>query len=80
MDINVARHVVRACFRSSQELENLLSLLKGHCSADEYTKYAKAIASAIASIHLEVMNRVIAAYPQLESEIEVSIAKHGRYL
>lgn len=80
MDIDVARHVARACFRSSGELESQLNLLKAHCSAEEYTTYAKAIASAIASIHLEVMNRVTAAHPQLESEIEASIAKHGRYL
>jgi hypothetical protein len=80
MDIDVARHIVRACFRSARELEGLLSLLKAHCGEEEYATYAKAIATAISSIHLEVMNRVTVAYPQLEKEIEVSITKHERYL
>lgn len=80
MDIEVARHVVRAGFRSARELDSLLSLLKMHCGAEEYAVYAKAIARAVASIHLEVMNKAIAAYPELEGEIEASIARYERYL
>jgi hypothetical protein len=60
VDIDVARHVIRAAFRSAGELDSLLSLLKAHCTADEYTTYAKAIATAIASIHLEVMDKATA--------------------
>ena len=80
MDIEVARHTVRIAFRSARELESLLSLLKSHCSPDEYQIYAEAIATAIASIHLEVVNRVIASHPGLEAEIDSDINKHGRYL
>jgi hypothetical protein len=80
MDADVARHVVRVAFRSARELESLLGLLKSNCSPDEYQTYAKAIATAIASIHLEVLNRVTASQPGLEAEIDADIKKHGRYL
>jgi hypothetical protein len=80
VDIDVARHVIRIAFRASGELQSLFSLLKAHCNPDEYESFAKAIATAIASINLEVMDRAIATHPDLESEIEASIAKHERYL
>lgn len=80
MDINVARHVIRTCFRSGRELETLLDLLKEHCDAQEYKSYATAIVAAIASIHVEIVNRVTDAHPGLESEMEALISKYGRYL
>lgn len=80
MDTDLARHVVRAAFRSARELELLLIPLKAHCSADEYTKYSKAIGTAIASIHLEIVNRITSDQPGLESEIETRIEKYGRYV
>jgi hypothetical protein len=80
VDIEVARHVVRAVFRSSRELQELLELLKGHCSEEEYTEFALAIAASIASAHLEVMNRVLAVHPNLEQEIDAAIKKYHRYL
>jgi hypothetical protein len=80
MDINLARHVIQSCFGSARELEGLLVLLKEHCTADEYQTYAKAIATAIASIHIEIVNRITSSHPELEAELEASIAKYGRYL
>jgi hypothetical protein len=80
MDINVARHVIRASFRSGRELEALLGLLKEHCGADEYRTYATAIATAVASIHLEIVNRITSSHPGLEDEIEAVVSKYGRYL
>ena len=80
MDIDVARHVIRIAFRSGRELETLLDLLKENCNANEYQAYAKAIATAIASIHLEVVNRVTASFPELEGELETTVKKYGRYL
>ncbi len=77
MDIELARHVIRVVFRSEHELGDLLEVLKAHCGEEEYKTYAKAIASAVASINLEVMNRVIAAHPELEAEIEASIETYG---
>lgn len=80
MNIDVARHVIRALFRSGRELEELIPLLKENCEADEYQVYVKAIATAIASIHLEIGNRVTASHPGLEQEIESTIDKYDRYL
>jgi hypothetical protein len=80
MDINVARHVIRAAFRSGRELEGLLGLLKEHCSANEYKTYVTAIATAVASIQLEIVNRIASSHPALEEEIEALVSKYGRYL
>jgi hypothetical protein len=79
MDIDLARHIVRTAFHSGRELEELLGPLKEQCGEDEYDDYAKAIATAIAAIQLEVMNRALASHPDLEKEIEASIATFGRY-
>lgn len=80
MNMELARHVIRAAFRSGRELEVLLGVLQAHCSADEYKTYSRAIATAIDAIHREVMDRVTSSQPGLEDEIEASIAKYGRYL
>jgi hypothetical protein len=80
MDIDIARHLIRAVFRSEHELGNLIELLKRHCDETEYKIYAKAIAGAIAAINLEVMNRIIDAHPELEAEIDSSIKKYDRFL
>lgn len=80
MDVQVGRHIVRACFRSGGELERLLDLLKEQCPPDEYHSFAKAIATAVASIHIEIVNRVTDIHPELEKEMEATISKYGRYL
>jgi hypothetical protein len=80
MDIDVARYVIRACFRSGRELDDVRGFLKDHCSTSEYETYGKAIATAIATIQLEIANRIISAHPALEGEIESMIARYGRYL
>ncbi len=80
MDINIARHVIRASFRGGRELENLLGLLKEHCDGSEYKTYAAAIAAAIASIQLEIVDRVVSSHPALGEEVEATISKYGRYL
>ena len=80
MDINLARHVIQSAFRSGRELEGLLAVLKEHCKPDEYQTYAKAIATSIASIQLEIVNRITSSFPELETELEASIAKYGRYV
>ena len=80
MNIDLARHVARAAFRSSRELSELVPFLKDRLDAEEYTMYAKAIGSVIAAIQLDVMNKLVTDHPVLEAEIEAGIAKYGRYL
>jgi len=79
MDISLARTVLRGAFRSADELQQLLPKLKEGCDADEYASYSKAIATAVAEIALEVTNRVITDHPDLEAEVEESIARTGTY-
>jgi hypothetical protein len=80
MDINVARYVIRASFRSGRELEAIFDLLRNHCGAEGYRTFAKAVATAVASIQVEVVNQITAGHPELEDEIDAVIAKYGRYL
>jgi hypothetical protein len=80
MNIDVARHVIRAAFRSSRELSNLLPLLKDNLDAVEYQRYTMAIAAAIAATQLEVINTITADHPELEAEIEMQISKYDRVL
>ena len=40
MNIELAREVVRTCFRCGRELEELMHLLKAHCDEAEYVVYA----------------------------------------
>ncbi len=79
MDIDLARTVARAVFRSSRELGALVPVLKEKLAADEYKTYSKAIASAIANIQLDILNRLTAEHPGLETEIENAIKQSGRY-
>jgi len=80
VNIDLARHVARAAFRSSRELGELVPFLKDRLGAEEYKVYAKAIGSAVAAIQIDLMNKLIADHPGLEAEIEASISKFGRYL
>jgi len=79
MDIDMARDVIRAAFRSSSELLNLLSTLKSRCRPDEYQEYARSIAAAVDAIGSSLTNKALAEHPELKSEIDASIAKTGRY-
>jgi hypothetical protein len=80
MNIDLARYVVGAAFRSSRELGDLVPFLKEHLDAEEYRPYARAIASGVAAIHLDLVNKLFADHPGLEAEVEASIQKYGRYL
>jgi hypothetical protein len=80
MDVEMAREVVRAAFRSSSELERLLGPLKERCDPNEYRDYARAVAAAVDAIGVQLIKRMTTAYPELNSEIEASIVNHGRFV
>jgi len=80
MEIDIARDVLKAAFRSSGELQSLLGTLKDRCEPDQYTVYARGVAAAIDAIGAGLINKVLATYPELSREIDASIAKHGRYI
>ena len=80
MDIDLARDVVKAAFRSARELQELLGVLKQRCSSDDYQNYKYGIAKAMAAISVEVINKALADHPELVEEIDRGIAKDGRYV
>jgi hypothetical protein len=79
MEIEFARQSVRAAFRAAGELQELLSLSKERLGPEEYKEFALGIAEAIDGITVAVMNKALAAHPELEAEIEADLAAHGRY-
>jgi hypothetical protein len=80
MDIDMAREVVRAVFRSGSELEHLLSPLRERCSPEEYRDYARGVAAAVDAIGVQLIKGATAAYHELNSEIETSIASRGHFV
>lgn len=79
MNIEIARTIARAAFRSSRELGALIPILKNSLNDEEFRIHSKAIATAIASIQLEIVNKLIADHPNLEAEIESAIKRDGHY-
>jgi hypothetical protein len=80
MDKDLARHVATTAFRSAVQLSDMIPLLKQHCDEAELKTFVKAIATANATIHIEIGNRIYAAYPELEQELENSIQKYGKLI
>jgi hypothetical protein len=80
MDKDLARHVVATASRSSAQLNELIPLLKAHCEDSEYRTLLKAIATAMATIHLEIDEPVYAQYPDLKQERDANIKKYGKLI
>jgi len=73
----VAKHIVRAAFRSSAQLQEILAFAKLHCSAADYRVVRKSVATAIMGIHEEVVDKILEKHPALKREIEDSITRFG---
>ena len=73
MERDLARHVVGVAFRAGRELEELLRLLKQRLAPDEYRDYAVAIAGAIDTINVALLNRALATHPELAAEIDARV-------
>lgn len=78
MDIDLARHAIRAAFRSAGELQELLKLSKERLNPEEYKDFASGIAEAIAAITFAVTNKALSSHPELQAEIEADLAAFGR--
>jgi hypothetical protein len=78
MDIDLARDMIRTAFRSSSELQEFLGVLKQRCSPEECKDYSRGIA-AIDAIGVALINKALAEHPELNAEVEASIARHGQY-
>ena len=78
MDSALAWDLIRVSFRVGRELEELLPRLKEQCSAEEYKGHARAIAGAIHGVNTALIDRALAAHPELVERIETELAKVGR--
>jgi hypothetical protein len=79
MDIDFARHTIRAAFRAGVELQESLPLSKERLGPEEQKEFALGIAEAIYGIAVATMNKALAAHSELEAEIEADLAAFGRY-
>jgi hypothetical protein len=75
---SAAKRRVRVSFSVGRELRDLLLRLKEQCSAEEYKGHARAIAGAIHGVNTALIDRALAAQPELEDRIEAELAEFGR--
>ena len=80
MDKEVARFLAHTAFRSSANLADLVPFMKAHCSVEDQKNYSIAIATAMASIHLEVLDKLYKEFPEIEEEFQRQTKKYGRPL
>ena len=78
MDSELAWDIIRVSFRVAGELAELLPRLREQCSAEEYKGHARAIAGAIHGVNTALIDRALAAYPELRDRIEAELAEFGR--
>ena len=78
MDSELAWDLIRLSFRVAGELQQLLPRLKEQCSAQEYKGHARAIAGAIHGVNTALIDRALAAHPELKDRIEAELAEFGR--
>mgnify|MGYP000235867219 CR=1 FL=1 len=79
MDIDFARHIIRTAFRTSRDLQDLLRLAQEVCDKQEYDALAPGVAEAIDNVGQALTNKAMAAYPELEGEIDARIDSYGQY-
>jgi hypothetical protein len=79
MNNQLAWDLIRVSFRVAGELQELLlPRLKEQYSAEEYKGHARAIAGAIHGVNTALIDRALAAYPELRDRIEAELAEFGR--
>jgi hypothetical protein len=78
MDTKLAWHLIGVSFRVAGELQELLPRPKEQCSAEEYKDHARAIAGAIHGVNTAIIDRALAAHPELKDRIEAELAEFGR--
>ena len=69
--------MIRVSFSVGRGLRDLLLRLKKQCSAEEYKGPARAI-GGIHGVNTALIDRALAAHPELKDRIEVELAEFGR--
>ena len=80
MNKEIATYIVRCSYSVNRELGDVLIFLKSNLHTDDYKNYALGISAAIDGVNVALLNKVLALYPELEAEIESSLAKYDRFL
>jgi hypothetical protein len=78
MDKDFAWQIVRVSFATTRNLQNLLPSLKEHTNDQEYGDWVRGIAGAIDAINDALLNKALAAHPELGGEIEAELDRSGR--
>ncbi len=78
MDKATAWIIIQTAFRCGSDLQGLLRLLKDRCGPDEYKQFATGIATAIDAVNVQLIDRALAAHPDLKEKIESDLAHTGR--
>lgn len=78
MTRTLAWQTIRTAYKCSADLQVLLRALKEHCPPEEYRGHAQAIATAIDALNVQLIDRAVQAYPDLQQRIESDIATYGR--
>lgn len=77
MKAELARHVALVAFRSSANLNELVPLLREHCTDSEYRKFLDAIAAVSGEVAMRVLQPIYAEHPEIEAEIDRRISEYG---
>lgn len=80
MNKDLAKHIARVAFEASAELGNLVPLINGHCSQEEYQKLGWAIASASAAISTNILEQIFRDHPELRQHFDDDIKTYGRII
>lgn len=80
MDRELAKHVLTVCFHSLALLQDLLPVLKKHCSESEYSELMKGISSVSGHMSMDLLNTIFTKFPDLENEVEEKIQKYGKFI
>jgi hypothetical protein len=75
-----AWRVVQVAFKVSAELQDLLHILKQHCTVEEYKDYSVGIATSIDAVNVQLLDRALTAHPELRTKIESDLTKFGRII
>lgn len=75
---DLAWQMIRTAYKCSSDLQLLLRALQESCPPDEYRDHARPIAASIATLNTNLVERALAAHPELAQRIESDITNYGR--
>ncbi len=75
---DLAWDMIRVSFCIGRQLRDLLPRLKEQCGPKEYRDHARALAGALNGVNTALIDRALAAHPELSTRIETELAESGR--